>query len=126
LLAPLRCPADQLEPDDDYFTAVFVEPGHPPLSRLLDVAGDEDWLRLNAAAGSTYQVTVDQQAEGVSLNVEVYDTDGLTRLATATSGTLTWTAAEEGVYFVRVAPAPGSATGCTATYRVAVQPVPPE
>jgi murein DD-endopeptidase MepM/ murein hydrolase activator NlpD/Tol biopolymer transport system component len=120
LQAPLRCPAGRLEPDDGYDAAVFVSAGHPPLSRLLDGATDEDWLRLDAAASNRYQVTVDEVGEGVTLRVEVYGRDGLTRLAAAGAGTLAWDTSEEGTYFVRVAPAPGSVTGCDAGYRVAV------
>lgn len=120
LQAPLRCPADRLEPDDGYYAAVFVSAGHPPLTRLFDGDQDEDWLRLDAAAGTLYQVTVDELAERVTPQVEVYDVDGLTRLAANGDGTLTWQPEIDGTYFVRVAPAPGSAVGCEATYRVAV------
>jgi hypothetical protein len=121
LQAPLRCPADVLEPDDGYDGAVFVSAGHPPLSRLLDGATDEDWLRLDAAAATGYQVRVDDLGEGVELRVEVYGQDGLTRLASAGAGTLAWTTGDVGAYFVRVAPAAGSATGCDAGYRIAVR-----
>jgi hypothetical protein len=57
-------------------------------------------------------------------DLEVYGRDGLTRLAangpTIEPAALPWTADEEGTYFVRVAPAPGSAVGCGAAYRVAI------
>ncbi|MCC6169305.1 MAG: PD40 domain-containing protein [Caldilineaceae bacterium] len=120
LQAPLRCPADRLEPDDGYYAAVFVSAGHPPLTRLFDGPQDEDWLRLDAAAGTSYQVIVDELSEGVMPLVEVYDVDGLTRLAANGAGTPAWQPTVDGAYFVRVAPAPGSAVGCEATYRVAV------
>lgn len=120
LHAPLRCPADRLEADDSYFAAVFVSAGHPTLTRLFDGPRDEDWLRLNATAGTRYQVTVDEVAVGVRPRVEVYDVDGLTRLAANGVGTLAWQPAVDGTYFVRVAPAPDSAVGCEATYRVAI------
>ncbi len=120
LQAPLRCPADRLEADDSYFAAVYVRAGHPPLTRLFDVAEDQDWLRFDASAGTPYQVTVDDVTEGVTLQVEVYDVDGLTRLAANGAGTLAWQPAADGTYFVRVAPAPGSAVGCDASYRVAI------
>jgi murein DD-endopeptidase MepM/ murein hydrolase activator NlpD len=121
LLAPLLCPADDLEPDDSFDAAAFVPAAGGIWARLFDVVEDEDWFQIEAAAGVTYAVTVDELAPGVAVSVAVYDQDGLTRLdGRRGAGTLTWTAANAGSYFVRVAAEPGSATGCDAGYRVRV------
>jgi murein DD-endopeptidase MepM/ murein hydrolase activator NlpD len=121
LQAPLLCPSDGLEPDDGYFAAVYIKAGHTALTRVFDVAEDEDWLRLDATAGVAYAVVVDEMADGVAPVVEIYDVDGLTRLAANGAGTLRWQPDADGTYFVRVAPGPGSAVGCAAEYRVAVR-----
>ena len=125
LYAPLRCPADGMEPDDGYDAARFVTLGDgasaASMTRLFDVAEDEDWVRFEAAAGATIAVTLRDLAPGVALTAAIYDHDGLTRLSSrAGAGELVWQAPAEGVYFVRVAPAPGSAVGCAATYTLSL------
>ncbi len=126
LQAPLLCPADELEPDDGYFAAAYVARGDTPQRRLLDLADDEDWLRFDAAAGESVAVRVGNVAEGVRLSLAIYGLDGLTRLA-AKSGAageavdLLWTPLDEGMYFVRVAPAAGSVAGCEASYTLALE-----
>lgn len=121
LLAPLRCSADESEPDDGYDAAHFVTlaDGGPPqrVTRVFDVANDEDWVRFEVAAGATVRVTLQDLAPGVTLTAAIYDHDGLTRLSSrAGVGELLWQAPSEGIYFVRVAPAPGSVIGCDAHY----------
>lgn len=121
LLAPLRCPADEAEPDDGYDFAQFVTLGDGTLSqrltRVFDGVEDEDWVRFEVAAGATIRLTLRDLAPGVTLTAAIVDHDGLTRLSSrAGAGELAWQAPNEGVYFVRVAPSPGSLTGCAAGY----------
>lgn len=119
LFAPLRCPADDLEPDDGFFAAHPLHLGDPPLRRLLDIADDEDWFRVELAAGETLRVAVDELSPGVTPVMSVLDRDGLSRMASrAGAGEIAWTAPLEGTYFVRVTPAAGSVTGCNAGYRL--------
>ena len=123
LQAPLLCPADALEPDDSFDAANFATARNMTWARLFDVAADEDWFQVEAVAGAHYQVSATPTTEDVTLTLEVYDRDGLTRLdsqrgAFNVPGTLTWTAAEAGSYFVRVAPTSGSKIGCDAGYRL--------
>ncbi len=126
LQAPLRCPADALEPDDSYYAAAYIGQGDAPQRRLLDSADDEDWVRFDAQAGETRTVRIDDIAAGVRLTAEIYGLDGLTRLA-AQSGatgqplTLRWTPPDEGTYFVRVKPAVDSAAGCDAGYTISIE-----
>jgi murein DD-endopeptidase MepM/ murein hydrolase activator NlpD len=119
LQAPLLCPADSLEPDDSFDAAAIATASTTSWDRLFDVAEDEDWIEVEAAAGKSYQVSVEATASGVAFTVELYDRDGLTRLAHRTGpGALTLTPVQAGNYFVRVAPQAGSTTGCDAGYRL--------
>ena len=125
LQAPLLCPADALEPDDSYDAAVFAIGSTTSWQRLFDITEDEDWFQVDAVAGASYQATVEAIGAGVAVVLEIYDRDGLTRLDSRPgSGTLAWTAAEAGSYFVRVTPEAGSRIGCEASYRLtlAAQP----
>lgn len=120
LQAPLLCPADSLEPDDTFDAATFADTG-ANWERLFDVAEDEDWFRVEATAGASYQVEVEALAPDLAFVVELYDRDGLTRIDSQRgTGMLTWTAVEAGSYFVRVAPEAGSRVGCEANYRLSI------
>ena len=126
LQAPLRCPADTLEPDDSYYAAAYIGRDDAPQRRLLDSQDDEDWVRFDASAGETRSVRIDDIAAGVRLTAEIYGLDGLTRLAADSGATgqplaLTWTPQDEGTYFVRVTPAAGSAAGCDASYTISIE-----
>ncbi len=120
LQAPLLCPADAHEPDDGYFAAVGMTPGDAATTRLFDLPDDEDWLQVETVAGATYTVET-TTTTGVAPTAVLLDSDGLTPLAEASAGALTWTAPADGTYFVRLTPAPGSATGCDATYSVTLR-----
>jgi hypothetical protein len=58
--------------------------------------------------------------------LEVFDQDGLTTLASDDNGggnaasRLEWHAPASGMLFIRVAQAPGSAYGCSASYDISV------
>jgi hypothetical protein len=121
LQAPLLCPADEAEPDDSFDAALFAVGATAAWERLFDIAEDEDWFQVEAVAGASYQVISEASAPGVEFTVELYDHDGLTPLdAQRGPGTLRWTAAEAGSYFVRVVPNAGSDLGCEAGYRLTI------
>ena len=76
-------------------------------------------------AGRAFSVAVDQIADGVALEAHIYDLDGLTLLAAVESVDsrpvqFLWSAPDDGTYFVRVAPAAGSRTGCDASYSISL------
>lgn len=126
LQASLLCPADAVEPDDSYFTAHDVITGTTVIQRLFDVATDEDWFRLEAVTGKRVTLDTAQLTLGVDTILELYDIDGLTLMAADDNGGrdkashLEWRFAQDGVYFVRVASAPGGAVGCDATYQLSL------
>jgi len=126
LQAPLLCPADSQEIDDNYYVAKTITIDGVPASRLFDIAQDEDWLKLNAVAGQRYLIQTGNLASGVDTVLQVYDLDGVTQLALddnsggGKASRLLWQAPQTGTYFVRVSQAAGSAFGCSATYQVSV------
>jgi len=126
LQAPLLCPADDLELDDSYYAAKAISTDGTPVSRLFDIAEDEDWFRLEAVAGTDYIIQTDNLTTGVDTVVEIYDLDGLTLLASddnsggGAASKLEWQAPLDGIYFLRVAQASGSAYGCDAAYEFSV------
>jgi hypothetical protein len=124
LQAPLICPADTLEPNDDYDGASVLQTDGTLVSNLFDIAQDEDWFRLEAIAGGRYTIQTSGLSAGVDTIVQLYDQDGTTVLASDDNGggglasQLLWQAPLSGAYFVRVSQAAGSAYGCNASYSV--------
>lgn len=126
LQAPLVCPADTLEPNDNYDGARVVLTDGTQVSNLFDIATDEDWFRFDAVAGTQYDIQTSNLATGVDTTLELYDTDGVTLLVSNDNGgggnasSLNWQAPQDGVYFARVVQASGSSFGCGSTYNFAV------
>jgi hypothetical protein len=121
LQAPLLCPADALEPDDSFDGGSVATTEARAWDRLFDLADDEDWFQVEVNAGTSFQVVAEALAPDVAFSIEIYDRDGLTRLAEGRApNILTWTAAEAGNYFVRAVPLVGSRTGCDAAYRLVI------
>lgn len=93
------CPADAYEEDDSYDTAGSISPGETQTRNLCDDL--EDWVSFSAVSGQTYDFSTDT----VSVDMELYDTDGQTYLTqSGTQGTksvLSWTAPASGTYFLK-------------------------
>jgi hypothetical protein len=124
LRGPLACPADSAEPfNDEQYQAESLASG-VSVANLFDIADDEDWFALDASQGITYTLTTSNLGAGVDTVLELYDTDGVTLLASndndggAPSSRLEWLAPAGGLYYVHVVPKPGSAIGCTASYEL--------
>jgi len=126
LQAPLICPADESEIDDTFYSAKGIGTDGTPASRLFDISGDADWFWFSATQGITYTLQTSNLAAGVDTVMELYDTSGVTLLASnddsggGQASKLEWTAPLAGVYFLRVAQASGSTYGCDAVYELSV------
>ncbi|MFH1632506.1 MAG: peptidoglycan DD-metalloendopeptidase family protein [Chloroflexota bacterium] len=129
LQAPLVCPADTLEPNDNYDGASVVQTDGTLVSNLFDIAQDEDWFKFDATAGTEYAIQTTNLTAGVDTALEIYDTNGVTLLASDNNGgggkasRLVWQAPQSGTYFLRVSQAAGSAYGCSATYQISANQV---
>jgi hypothetical protein len=126
LQAPLLCPADSQEIDDNYYVAKTINTDGVTANRLFDIAQDQDWLKLNTIAGQRYVIQTSNLASGVDTVLQVYDLDGVTILTSddnsggGKASRLVWQAPQTGTYFVRISQAPASAFGCSATYQISV------
>jgi len=126
LQAPLLCPADAVEPDDNYFAARQLTANGDPLPRRFDTAGDEDWFYFEARAGTRYTLQTDNLGRKVDTKIELYDLSDGRRLAQDDNGgdgkasRLTWVAPADGTVFVRVLPSGKSAAGCRAAYSLSL------
>jgi murein DD-endopeptidase MepM/ murein hydrolase activator NlpD len=122
--APILCPEDPFIYDDVYFGAEPISPVSSPISRLFDIAEDEDWFNFAAIQGATYVVETINLSQGVDTVIELYDIDGTELLAVNDNGgdglasKLEWSAPTSGSYFVRVIKTPTSVFGCNAGYDV--------
>jgi len=101
----------------------LVVPG--ATSRLIDIADDEDWFTFEAVTGQRYVLSTVSLANGVKPVIRLYDTDGVTVLASAEgwTSTLSWQAPADGQYFIQVSPAGDSTYGCEATYTLSLSKV---
>jgi choice-of-anchor C domain-containing protein len=128
ILAPLTCAADFHEPDDDFYSAPPLASVGQTIRQVFDGTSDEDWVAFDASAGMTYAVHTSALASGVNTVLELYDRDGITRLASndnvgsTLASALNWRAPRSGRFFIRVDQAAGSAAGCQASYALTLQP----
>jgi hypothetical protein len=124
LQAPLLCSSNALEPNDDYYASTYISPSQTIQDISFDVMEDEDWFRVDTIKGTSYVLETLNLAQGVDTNIELYDQDGMTILASddnrggGLASKLQWIAPTTGVYFYRVSQSPGSVFGCNATYDV--------
>jgi hypothetical protein len=85
----------------------------PPYSTAVWFASAVVWFRLEAEAGTSYEVAVDLGCDGCSLpaaTAALSNTDGVTELTKSKSGGLVWTCPANGMYYVSVSGL-GNATG---------------
>lgn len=141
LVAPLLCPVDTSEFDDNYdssirigefYTSNYDGNGGPskisgiPFSqkipRVFDIKQDEDWFRFEAKKGKTYILETSDLASGVKPLIIIYDTDGVTQLASNPLG-LEWTPEDKyfqygnaKTFFINVSAQLDSAIGCDAKF----------
>jgi murein DD-endopeptidase MepM/ murein hydrolase activator NlpD len=127
LHAPLLCPSDSIEPDDDHGAAMPIATDGITVSRVLDIKNDVDWFRVEAQEGKIYIVETGHLAAGVATALKIYDPDSQAPLASsaAADGTayVQWRPPFDGSYLIQVSPAAGSATGCAASYELSVHEI---
>ncbi len=95
---------------------------------MADIAGirNQDWFRIEAAAGSRVIVQTMNLTGGADTIVEIYDAAGMLLLATddnsgdGQASYLEWQPQASDTYHIRVVAAPTSAYGCNVGYDLAV------
>ncbi|HEY86148.1 MAG TPA: peptidoglycan DD-metalloendopeptidase family protein [Chloroflexi bacterium] len=127
LQAPLLCPADAVEPDDNYFSSREITPNGAAITRLFDTPEDEDWFYFAAQQGTQYVIETANLSAGVDTHVELYDLASGSLLASNDDGgagkasLLRWKSPRAGTFFLRVLRVgDDSAFGCRASYSLGV------
>jgi murein DD-endopeptidase MepM/ murein hydrolase activator NlpD len=126
LRAPLMCPTDVQEPNDNYSAGTLLVPNSTLQNQRFDILKDEDWFRLETSAGAKYTLWTGDLTTGVDTVLEIYDTDGVTVLTlndndgNNAASLVEWYAPASGIYFIRITRAPNSSYGCDASYSMSV------
>ncbi len=117
--------ADAYEPDDTQGAAKSITVGGAAQRHNFHVAGDQDWVRFSATAGTTYVIETLNLAQASDTVLELYNGSG-TRLAYNDDygGTLasriSWIAPSSGTFFVKVRHYRSSAYGAATAYDLRV------
>lgn len=141
LVAPLLCPADTSEFDDNYDASIRVGefydengislkvngiPLGQKISRIFDIKQDEDWFRFEAKKNKTYVLETSDLTSGVKPLIIIYDTDGVTQVASSPLR-LEWTPLDKyfqygdaRTFFINVNAQLDSTVGCDARYNFTV------
>ena len=112
--------------DDDHRPRRHLLALDSPQRHNFHAVGDEDWLKFDALASTTYSIQTSELASNADTYVYLYDTDGTTLLASnddagdALASYLEWTAPSTGTYYVRVRNWNPNVGGCGTGYAVAV------
>lgn len=123
------------EPDDEYNQSTLIPTDGTLLNRRFEQAGDQDWFRFVAQANPTTPYVIettnlDSLAAGsdvlpafANTVLDLYGTDGRTRLATDDDGgagmasQIVWTCPADGTYYFRIS---GYGDAVTGSYSVRV------
>jgi len=99
---------DAHEPDDSWETAAWVTVNDPAKTHNIHQAGDHDWIKFDTVGGGDYVIQSSNLGANCDTWIDLYDTDGTTRLAYDDDGgggyssRLAWTAPLTGTYYATV------------------------
>lgn len=126
-VVPAACVADGAEPDNTPAQARLLAPGATAQGNLCP-AGDPDWLRFEIVTPGAYIVRGSSLGGGAALKLSVYDSQGVTLLASGAaagvgrSAALRFDPPSAGSYTLKVEPLTPGLQGTQALYAVAVEP----
>jgi len=115
--------ADLFESDDDPASTHLIQGTE---THNTHVPGDEDWIKFNAVAGTTYAIQTSNLGIAADTYVYLYDSDGTTLLTANDDygGTLAsrieWQAPADGTYYVVVKHWNPNVAGCGTTYDLSI------
>jgi len=123
-------PDDAYEPDATFAQGSLINTEGVSQRHSFNFPGDSDWIRFWADANTTYLIKTSDLASGSDTVLELYQTDGTTRIAynDDSNGTLAsrivWTSTDAGYYFARVRHYSPSASGPSTEYGISVLQIP--
>ncbi len=116
---------DQYEPDNSRAGASEIAVGQSQ-SHNLHVAGDRDWVRFDAAAGTTYVIETFRLGSDVDTVIHLHDQEGGEIASDDDTGDdllasrLEWTAEEDGTVYLLIEDLWGTSAGPGSEYQVSV------
>ncbi|MGQ9630779.1 MAG: Ig-like domain-containing protein [bacterium] len=120
--------SDPYEPNDTYASAKSIAVGSNQ-SHLIYSNTDIDWVKFFAVAGLKYTITTSNLTGGCDTYIELYDTDGTTKLeendnkgAGPNSEIKRWQSPSSGIYFIKIYDKNGTG-GLSVGYTIAVAQV---
>lgn len=109
---------DPYESDNDYTSANWITVNGAVQHHTFHENGDVDWAKFSVTAGSAYTITTSNLGASNNTALELYDTDGTTKLRDddcvgLASCINNWSAPDNGTYFIKVrnSSAQGGCTG---------------
>jgi len=97
----------------------------------FDVLDDNDWIKFNAQAGTTYRLATSNLGISADTYLYLYDTDGQTLIASnddsdnSLASQIDWTAPQSGTYYALVKNWNPNTGGCGTGYTVGLSNVSP-
>jgi Zn-dependent metalloprotease len=117
---------DSYEDDDTVAQANPITVNGGPQTHNFHDAGDEDWVQFSTTAGISHVVETSNLGSRSDTVLELYDTDGVTLLASDDDGgdglasRIAWTAPADGTYYVRAHHFSSSVSGSDTNYDLQV------
>ena len=122
----IPCPADIYEDDDSSASARTISVDAAAQTHNTCPAGDEDWVKFAANAGTTYVLHTSNLGIAADTYLYLYGADGTTELARnddygyLLSSRIIWKATQSGVYYAKVRHHNPQASGVDTRYDLAV------
>jgi len=121
---------DIYETDDTMAQAVEIIPDDKTAvqSHNFHKTGDEDWLKMNVTAGTTYIISTTSTSLNQNFKpvIELYDTDGINLSSDKENNSLTWFYEKNALFYVRIRHSDPNIYGDETEYQVWVEHCPPD
>lgn len=122
----IPCVADAFEEDDSNAAAREIATTGAAQTHNICPAGDADWVRFTAQAGTTYVLLTSNLGLAADTYLYLYDTDGVTELAHnddygyLLASRIIWQCPRDGVYYAKVRHHNPAASGADTSYDLSI------
>ena len=122
----IPCVADAFEEDDSVAAAHEILTTGAAQTHNICPAGDADWVRFTAQAGTTYVLLTSNLGLAADTYLYLYDTDGVTELAHnddygyLLASRIIWQCPRDGVYYAKVRHHNPAASGADTRYDLSI------